>query len=173
MSKIILSLMILFLMAGCAHTTYSIFTDKETNAHIVRMNGNRLSGGISYVALDPQRYEKQGQISYSLIIKYQGPSFMNIGSGKSLVIIFDGQRKELTGIGSEGHREIVSLGLVNEAAYYHDIEPDLIRRLAYAKKVVIEVHGSPDVLTRYFKEKNLSNMKEFYDHYVDTSMATH
>jgi hypothetical protein len=168
MSKLIVSLTIVFLLTGCGHTTLSIFTDRETNAHIVQMNENRLSGGISYVALDAQRYEKEGQISYTFIIKYQGLSFINIDAGKSLVIIFDGQRNELAGRGSEKYRGIVSLGLVKETAYYHDIDPDLIRKLAYAKKIVVEVHGSTDALTRYFNEKNLSNLKEFYDHYVDT-----
>ena len=62
----------------------------------------------------------------------------------------------------------MSPGLVEEKAYYHDIEPDFMRKLAYAKKIEVEVIGSTDVIKRYFEEKNLSNLKEFYNHYTDT-----
>jgi hypothetical protein len=172
MGKILSSLTILLLVTGCGHTTYSFFNDKKSNTHIVRMNGNRLAGGIRYVALDAQRYEEGGQISYSLIIRYQGPLFINIDSEKPLVIIIDGQRNELTGRGSKGHQHHVSLGVINESAYYHGIKPGFIKKLAYAKKIVVEIHGSTDILTRYFKEKNLSNLKEFYHHYVDTALST-
>ena len=63
--------------------------------------------------------------------------------------------------------------LVEEKAYYLNIEPDFIRKLAYAKKIKVEVLGSTDVLKRYFEEKNLSNMKEFYHHYTDTVEVYH
>lgn len=171
MSKIILSLTILFLIAGCGHTSYFIFTDEETNAHFVRMHGNRLTGGLEFVALNTQRFEKRGHISYSLFIEYQGLSYINIDSGESLVIIIDGQRNGFEGKGSESHRYMVLPTLVHEVAYYHDVEPDFIRKLAHAKKIEIEVHGSTYVLNRHFEEKNISRMKYFYDHYVDTEMT--
>ncbi|MGD0209807.1 MAG: hypothetical protein ABSC14_02360 [Desulfomonilia bacterium] len=170
MNKIILGIIIiLFFITGCGHHTfYYIFTDKGTDAHFVRMRGNKLSGGICLIELDAQRFEKKDQVSYSLFIVYAGPFFINIKSGKSLVLIIDDQRHEISGKGSESHRNIVSPGLVEEKAYYHDIEPDFMRKLAYAKKIEVEVIGSTDVIKRYFEEKNLSNLKEFYNHYTDT-----
>jgi len=169
--KIILSLTIFFLITGCSHTYYYIFTDEETNAHFVRMHGNSLKGGYDFVALNIQRFEKRGRISYSLIIEYQGISYINIDSGESLVIIIDGQRNEFEGKGSESHRYMIFPTLVNETAYYHDVESDFIRKLAHAKKIEVEVHGSSYVLNRYFEEKNLIGIKYFYDHYVDTIMS--
>ena len=171
MSKIILSLTILFLVAGCGHTSYFIFTDEETDAHFVRMHGNRLSGGLEFVALNTQRFEKRGHISYSLFIEYQGLNYINIDSGESLVIIIDGQHNVLEGKGSASHRYMILPTLVYEAAYYHDVEPEFIRKLAYAKMVEIEVHGSTYVLNRQFEEKNISRIKYFYDHYVNAEMS--
>ena len=173
MSKIFFSLTIFFLIAGCGHATYSFFNNRKTNIHIVRMNGNRMAGGIYYVALDAQRYEEGDKISFSLIIKYQGPLFINIDNKKPLVIIIDGQRNELIGKGSQDHQDIVFIGSVIESAYYHDIKPSLIKKLAYAENIVVEIHGSTNTLTRYFNEKNLSNFKEFYHEYVDTALSTH
>jgi hypothetical protein len=171
MSKIILSLTILFLITGCGHNYYVIFTDEETNAHFVRMHGTRLTGGFDFVALNTQRFEKRGHISYSFFIEYQGFSYINIDSGGSLAIIIDGQRNEFEGKGSKSHRDRILPTLVHETAYYHDVEPDFIRKLAYAKYIEIEVHGSTYVLNRHFEEKNRSGIKYFYDHYVDTEVS--
>lgn len=169
MNKIILCIIItLFFITGCGHNAfYYIFTDKSTDAHFVRMRGNRLSGGICLIELDAQKIEKKDQISYSLFVIYEGPFFININPGKSLVLIVDGQHYELSGRGSESNRNILSVGLVEEKAYYHDIDPDFIRHLAHAKKIEVEILGSTSVVKRHFNEKNLSNLKEFCDHYID------
>jgi len=166
MNTIAWYILMLFLMSGCA-SSFTSFTDKETKNHIVRMNGNRLAGGITSLELNAQQFSKNNQISYSLFIVYAGPLFLNIGPGKSLTLIIDGQRNEIAGSGSEKHRNIVSLGLVEEIAYYHDLEPSLIKRLAYAKEVEVEVQGSTKTLKRYFKKKNFSKFKEFCNLYMD------
>ncbi|MGD0210370.1 MAG: hypothetical protein ABSC14_05260 [Desulfomonilia bacterium] len=169
MNKIILYIiMTLFFITGCEHNTfYSVFNDKDTTAHVVRMRGNRLSGGICLLELDAQKFEKKGQISYSLFVVYAGPFFINITPGKSLVLLADGQHYEISGRGSESYRNILSVGLVEEKAYYHDIDPDFIRHLAHAKKIEVEILGSTSVVKRHFEKKNLSNLKEFCDHYID------
>ena len=166
MNTIASYILILFLMSGCA-SPFTSFTDEETKNHIVRMNGNRLAGGITSLELNAQQFSKNNQITYSLFIVYAGPIFLNVGPGKTLTLIIDGQRNEIDGSGSEKHRNVLSLGLVEEVAYYHDLEPSLIKRLAYAKEVEVEVQGSAKTLKRYFKKKNFSRFKEFCDLYMD------
>jgi len=158
---ILIDAMILVLLTGCANHISS-FQDVSTKAHFVRMNSSRLAGGFSFVTLNAQRYEKQGETSYSLFVVYAGPTFINIDAGKSLILLIDGQRHELAGRGSAGHRILVSLGLVEEKAYYHDIDPELIRQIAYAKKVEVVVKGSTDFVKRYLKDKNFSDFKNFH-----------
>ena len=143
------------------------FIDESTNAHIVRMNGNKLAGGISSLSLNVQRFEKDGQTTYSLFIIYSGPFLLNIEPGKTLTVIIDGKPNVINGSGSERHRNRVSPLTVEEIAYYHDIEPGLIRQMAYAKEVKIEVKGSSETMNRYFREKNFARFREFYSQYVE------
>jgi hypothetical protein len=154
------------LLSECA-APFSTFKDEGSNADITRMNGNRLAGGMSFVELNVQRFQKEGMISYSLIVRYAGPTFVNIEPGKSLALIIDGLGKEIDGNGSKGHRNIVSLGLVEEIAYYHNVEPDLVRQIAYAKQVDVEIHGSARLLKRYFNKKNFSKFKAFCELYLN------
>jgi hypothetical protein len=161
----ILSLLITLFLTSCASHLIS-FRDEETNAYITRMRGNRLAGGFTSVELNAQKFEKEGNLSYSLIIVYSGPAYLNIDPGKSLVLIIDGERHEITGSGSGKHREFVSFGLVEETAYYHDIDPDLIRRISQAKKIDVELHYSTKALKRYLTTKNINRFKEFYNTYI-------
>jgi hypothetical protein len=170
-NKLFLFILMNIFLSGCASHFIS-FTDESSNATIVRMNGNRLAGGMSSLELNAQRFEKEGQISYSLFIRYSGLFFLNIDQGKSLLLIIDGQPTQITGSGSNGRRNYISIGLVEEVAYYHNIEPDLIRKIAYAKQVEIEVQGSTTVLKRYFKTKNLLIFKEFYNSYMEKTTGS-
>lgn len=165
-SSIILFIIISLLFPGCAARVNS-FMNKDSNSNIARMSGNRLAGGLTTVELNAQRFDKGGNLSYSLIIIYSSPTFINIGSGKTLILIIDGQRLEIPGRGSENYRSLVSIGLIEEKAYYHDVDPELIRRLAYAKEVEVEIIGTSKIVNRHFKEKNFINFREFYDLYVN------
>jgi len=130
------------------------------------MNGNRLGGGITSVELDAQRFEKGNVPSYSLIVIYSGPTFINIDPGESLILIVDGKRYEFQGNGSDQNKNIISIGVIEEKAYYHDLEPDFFRILAYAKEVEVEVHATRNIMNRHFKKNNFTNFKEFYNLYV-------
>jgi hypothetical protein len=164
-TAILFSLAFVMITCGCAATITS-FTDDISKADIVRMTGNRLGGELRAVELNVQRYEKKGQISYSLFVVSTGPTLIMIDPGKSLVLEIDGVRKEISGSGSQRHRGVLSLGLAEEVAYYHDVDQELIRSIAYAKKVDVELHGSGKVLNRYFKKKNINNFRLFYDTYI-------
>ena len=158
-------MVIALFLCGCTATVHS-FNDGKTNAHVERMNGNRLSGGVWRLELDAQRYEKAGQATYSLFVIYSGPGFVAIESGKSLSLTIDGRRAEIDGSGSARHREFVLPGLVEETAFYHDIDTEMIREIAYAHEVTVEIKGTNSVLQRYFKEKNFSNFQLFYENIV-------
>ncbi len=160
-----------FYLVGCA-ATFSSFTDESTKAHIVRMTGNRLSGGLWKAELDAQRYEKDGLISYSLFVVYSGPVFLNIEPGKSLTLLIDGKSIAIEGSGSARHRLFISPGLVEEIAYYHNIDKDLVRSIADANHVTVEVRGTKSVLERSFKKKNFNNFKAFYKNYLEKDMVS-
>ncbi len=158
------------LVSGCS-ATITTFFDEDTNAGFVRMKGNRLAGGITNVELNAQRFEKNDRPSYSLILIYSGPVFLNIGVGSTLVLRIDDTRFELSGSGSERYRTVVSVGLVEEKAFYHDVDPTLFKLLAHAREVTIEVHGEKTVLERHFKSRNFQGFKKFYDLYVRENLA--
>jgi len=158
-------MILLVLSAGCSPTMVSFF-DQDSRAQISRMSGNRLAGGLTSVELNGQRFDKGEGLAYSLIVVYSGPTFIGIGEGKTLVLVIDGRRLEVAGTGSGRNRTTLSVGLIEEKAYYHDIDPDLIRTLAYAKEVEVEIIGTRKTLNRHFKEKNFTNFREFYELHV-------
>jgi len=140
--------------------------DQGSRAQISRMSGNRLAGGLTSVELNGQRFDKGEGLTYSLIVVYAGPSFIGIGEGKTLVLVIDGLRLEVAGSGSGKNQATLSVGVIEEKAYYHDIDPDLIRMLAYATEVEVEIIGTRKTLNRHFKEKNFTNFREFYELHV-------
>jgi len=154
-----------FFLCGCAATIHS-FHNETNNVRIVRMSGNKLAGGIWRIELDVQRHEKKGRHSYSLFVVYSGPGFVTIESGKSLSLIIDGRRTDIEGGGSVSHRGFILPGLVEETAFYHDIDKGLIREIAYAHQITVEVRGTKAVIQRRFKELNFINFKTFYEDIV-------
>jgi hypothetical protein len=158
-------LIAVLLLPGCAGN-FITFKDPDSNANITRMNGNKLSGGITSVELNAQRFEKQGQVSYSLFVRYLGPALIEIPPGETLFIIIKEQHKGISGRGSKGNRHPLSIGLVEEVAYYHDLDPRIIRMIADAEEVQVEVKGSTGKVERYFNKKNFLRFKEFCDLYM-------
>lgn len=158
------------LVFGCS-ATITAFFDEDTSAGFVRMQGNRLAGGITNVELNAQRFEKNDLPSYSLILVYSGPMFLNIGMGSTLILHIDDTPFELSGSGSQLYRTVVSIGLVEEKAFYHDIDPTLFQLLAHAREVTIEIHGEKTVLERHFNYRNFQGFQKFYDLYVRENLA--
>lgn len=162
MGNILVCLLLVCLtLSGCGARIVS-FTDKYTRAKIMRMNGNRLAGGITSVELNVQRFEKGDNSSISLIVVYTGPFFLNLEAGNTLTIIMNGARINLFGAGSMGYREHVSLGLVQETAYYHDVDPELLKRIAFAEEVYVEIQTNSKVIRRHFNNNNFNNFRKFY-----------
>jgi len=164
--KVLAPLLIPFiLLQGCA-SHFTTFRDPDTNAAITRMVGNRLAGGIPSLELNAQRYEKSGQISYSLIVRYSGMALLEIPAGETLFIIIKENRTALAGKGSEGRRNTLSVGLFEEVAYYHEVDPGIIQMMAEANDVQVEVKGSTSTSKRYFSKNNMLRFQEFYTRYV-------
>jgi hypothetical protein len=158
----VLLISVALFMNGCARI--ASFRDDSTGADIIRLTGNKLTGhGIARVELNVQQYGKKGTFTYSLIVVHAGPQYLDIPEGPSLVVEIDGIRKGISGRGSERHRVFVTPFLVEETAYYHDIDPGLIQSIASAKQVRIEVHGSQGVVRRDFSKINFNKFKEFLD----------
>ena len=159
------------ILCGCTATIRS-FHDEATKASIVRLSGNRLAGSIWRLELDTQRHEKAGRISYSLFVVYSAPLLVTIEPGKTLALTIDGRRTEFEGSGSTRHRVLVSPGLVEETAFYHDIDRERIREIAYAHQIIVEVRGSNSVIQRHFTERNFNSFKMFYEDIVSRDVAT-
>lgn len=166
------TLLACLMLQGCG-TSITAFTDKGSHAEIIRMRGNRLAGGITSVELNVQRYEKREAPSISLIVIYTGPFFLNLEEGKSLALTIDGTRVDISGAGSCQHREHVSLGLIQETAYYHEIDPEMIRSIAYAHQVHVELSGSSGVVRRHFNDGNFRHFKEFFERHIENVHTAH
>jgi len=164
--------LIFLLVTGCS-SSIVVFRDEDTKARFVRMTGSRLDGGLSFVALNAQRFEKAEDVSYSLYVFYAGPIFINIDQGKTLILDIDGEVFELVGNGSERYRTFVVPGLVEEKAYYHDVNLDLIKKLAYAEKVEVMLHGSSKLLKRHLAKRHIEQFREFYEYTTKRVVASH
>jgi len=127
------------------------------------MSGNRLAGGFKTLELNAQRFLKEGNPSFSLFVVYRGPSFMEVAAGQSLVLEIDGRRVELNGRGSKDHRVPISIGLVEETSYYHDVAPDLLRDLASSTEVTVVLRGDSGTLKRRFSKKNFEAFRRFWE----------
>jgi hypothetical protein len=145
---------------SCAPAVKS-FTDPSGTAEFHRMSANRLSGGFFTLDLNAQCCIRQGVPSYSLMAVYRGPSFLNVEPGETLVLDVDGRRTEFFGRGSRDHRVRVFIGLVEETAFYHDVDPALFGALGEAGAVKVVLRGSSAVVSRHFGPKNFKAFKEF------------
>jgi hypothetical protein len=130
------------------------------------MSGNRLAGGIANVELNVQRHSLGGRASYSFMILYAGPTSIEIIPGSSLILTIDGDHVALDGDGSLQYREFILPGLLEEKAFYHNIDPALIRRICEAREVEVEVIGSYKTLKRAFSKRNFSHFNDFCRDYV-------
>lgn len=147
-------------LAACTPRIDS-FTDPASSAGFLRMRGNRLSGGISTVELNAQRFVKASATSYSLAVVYRGPGRLGIGPGATLALTVDDEVVELDGRGSGDACIVISPGVVEETAYYHNVDLSLIERIAAAREVGVEVRGKDTTLRRHFTRRNFEAFLDF------------
>jgi hypothetical protein len=161
---------------GCASylASYSVKTmnDEFDGYTINRMQKNRLGGGIllgSIVDLNVQKFVKDSLVVYSLIVRYEGHDWLFIQNGESLILLVDNERIGLVGDGSVSHRDVLSGGLVKEQAWYDNITPEQLKKIAYATEVKIKIIGSQYHAERYFTSQNFQNFQQFYSEYVENN----
>jgi hypothetical protein len=180
--RMIVSLLLPVVLTGCTmfpNAKVSVKHDDFTGTNTAIMSDNVLAGGIGYssngqVSFNPGRVQSEGSVDpiYCIYIVYvgYGTGWCFIESGDSLRLLIDGERVVLSGNGSHGDREVSGGGAVMEVAAY-PVEPDLLRKIASAKEVRVQIDGSRQKLERHFSEKNLQQVREFVALYVDNTHA--
>ena len=158
---------------GCAST--ETYYDKFNRTTRNTMRGNYISpdkwlpGAI--IELNFQRFlTEKGRTTYSLVIEYHAVSdsqgWLFIAQGESLILLVDGERIGFRGNGSLRHREVGYGGGVYETAYYHDVAPAVLWKIANAKKVEAKILGSRYFITCRLTSTNLNNFRRFCESYA-------
>jgi len=155
----------LFTWAGCA--THKVITTHDefdgTTKHRMYFNALGCAGLLApTIQLKAQRFDqKDGAISYSLIVEYSGKNWLFIAPGESLVFKIDGKRKAFSGEGSADHRHVGGLAGVSETAWYHEVKLEDLRELANAQEVKIKIEGKNTYVTRCFKDYSFKSFQNF------------
>jgi hypothetical protein len=111
--------------------------------------------------LDIVLVRKPSGFRLSVMIKYVGPDWIFIEPGESLVLDVDGSEMGFSGYGSEGHKDVISGGLVSEMAIY-DITPEQLKMISNAHEVKCKL-----VDVEYeFSISNIECFRYFYEKYV-------
>ncbi|RMF83718.1 MAG: hypothetical protein D6736_20885 [Nitrospinota bacterium] len=162
-------------IAGCAPTKATVKTIRDTDKGytIQQLQGNLLGGSRSYqtgrLYFNLERIERQdGQITYALLIEYEGENWLFIERGESLVLRINGQEQKLKGEGSWRSRDVSEAGYAIERARYPLTLLDLLR-LASAQRVEVEVIGSQRRVQGWFTEENFRYLRRFIADYVQAS----
>ncbi len=175
MKKIILNIgliMIFSIISSCGHlSTIKTIHDDFEGYTIHRMTENVLAGGLpiygATIRLNAQQFEtKDGEITYSVIVRYTGDSWLFIQDGESLMMLIDGESLNLSGDGSLSHRNTILGAGVEEMAWY-PISADDFRKIAYAKEVKLKIKGSQYFAERKFRQANFNNFKKFITKYMN------
>jgi hypothetical protein len=93
--------------------------------------------------------------------------YLDIGPGRTLTIMADGQEMNFTGLGSLSKEE--DKGALFETARY-DATADDIHRIAYAKKVTVRVTGRHGVIVRDFAPENSEKFRKFSEQTDDENL---
>ena len=182
MLKVLLIIVLSFTSQGCLYSDlyrYKVVSsyDKFNKMTFYKMMNNLLSmtegrilGGVIYLDATKSVWDS-GEIHYGFSVKYEGPDWLFIEPGESLIFLIDGEKVILKSKdGSEGAREIREkpyVGtIVQEIAHFHGGDPDLLRKIANAKQVDVRVMGK-HYLDRHFTEENFANFKSFVAEHVD------
>jgi hypothetical protein len=170
----IITLAAVLVSSGCASfgNGYQVRTSRSASdgSTLVSMEGNSLGRAPSDpgygLSLTAARYASEdGSCYYALTAGYEGPQWILIGPGESLVLVVDGKRTALRGDGSARFRGAVREGLVRERAQY-EVDADLLKSLARAKAVRIRVSGERRSVESGLSARNLDNFKRFAADYV-------
>jgi hypothetical protein len=168
-AKILLPITIAWLLGGCATSapeqdTYThhgvaggvditldnLLESKEDRSYLIWLNAVRMREG----AWDS---------TYYLEVRYEGASdagFLDIAPGETLLLTVDGQPMRFSSPGSEKNRSTTGNGNFVENAVY-EVKPDVLKRMARAKEIKVQVIGKSRSLYRSFKPVNVEKFRKF------------
>jgi hypothetical protein len=86
--------------------------------------------------------------------------YLDIGPGRSLTIVVDGEELHFTGLGSLSKDE--DDGALFERARY-EASPYDIQKIAYAKDVTVKLSGRNGTIVRQFAQENFDKFRQFAD----------
>lgn len=90
----------------------------------------------------------------------QEAGYLEIGPGRTLTIVADGQELKFTGLGA--HEKEKDGNAIFESARYEATQAD-IDKIAGAKDVTVRVTGSNGLVVRKFNAENSDNFRRFAD----------
>lgn len=169
-ARIFVSLVVGLLVAGCAAPPES-----DSYTHRAAMSGPDMditldnllesSEDRSYLAwLSAVRVRDNAWDSrYYLEVRYEGANdagFIDLAPGETLLVSADGELMRFRGLGSDATRHRTGRGTFVETALY-EVEPDVIKRIAAANDVKVQINGQSRKLYREFKPINFQKFRHF------------
>jgi hypothetical protein len=157
------------LLAGCSTPTSSTMTyiSDVTKLRTDLLSENMLETADKtpeVIELNAARaFNVDGTSACFLEVDYLadvGRGFLEIPAGETLSLTIDGTEVKLVGMGSEKLRKKSKDHTVTERAIY-EATPGIIRQLANAKKVHVQVSGDKGTVDRWFAPINFSRFGEF------------
>jgi len=169
-ARIVLSLVVGLLLAGCAGAP-----ETDTYTHRAAMSGPDMdmtldnllesSEDRSYLVwLSAVRVRDNAwEARYYLEVRYEGANdagFIDLAPGETLLLSVDGELMRFRGLGSDATRHETSRGTFVENALY-EVDPEVIKRIAAANEVKVQVNGQARKLYREFKPINFQKFRNF------------
>ncbi len=125
--------------------------------------GNALS--FNTVELEIYAAIENKKIGLALAIILTDDSWVFIQSGKSLILMVDGEKVHLSSPrGSANFRKVIGRRIKEEAHY--PITTEQIKKLAYAKEIKIRIYGSNGYVSRQFNQEYFASVKGFYEKFI-------
>ncbi|MEQ9364723.1 MAG: hypothetical protein RIF32_10785 [Leptospirales bacterium] len=167
-------------IAGCQSllTGYSVESYEGPTESVVRMNNNYLGGAFAlpgkltiYSAqlnlqktiLNPENPASESVVSF--YGRFFDLDYINIPAGETLHLELDGRSFRFEGLGSAKLRRPYSEDadeiLIQEAAYWHNVPPRVLRALHNAETMRVRVSGEKRELSYFATDKNRSNFRRF------------
>jgi hypothetical protein len=170
-ARIVLSLVVGLLLAGCAGNA----PESDSYTHRASLSGPDMdmtldnllesSEDRSYLAwLSAVRVRDNAWDSrYYLEVRYEGANdagYIDIAPGETLLLSVDGELMRLRGLGSDATRHETSRGTFVENALY-EVNPEVIKQIAAANEVKVQINGQARNLYRDFKPVNFQKFRHF------------
>jgi hypothetical protein len=168
--RLVLPLLVGLLLAGCASAP-----ETDTYTHRATLTGPDMditldnllesSEDRSYLAwLSAVRIRDDlWNARYYLEVRYEGASdagFIDLAPGETLILSVDGELLKFRGLGSDATRHETRRGTFVENALY-EVRPEVIKQIAAANEVKVQINGQARKLYREFKPVNFQKFRNF------------